>query len=74
MTENQLHLEDGTKNDTRVQQCGSHGKDIEEEGKELFAIHTRDVMDSKVNQGSSCSSERRLCAVLVTIQFMPVQR
>ena len=28
---------------------------FEEKGEELFAIHTRDVMNSKVSQGSSCS-------------------
>ena len=80
MIENQLLLEDGTKmirefNNVVPTVKIDEFKDnpFEEKCEELFAIHTRDVMNSKVSQGSSCSSGRGLCAVLVTIHFGPVQ-
>lgn len=56
MTENQLLLEDGTKmirgfNNVVPTVKIDEFKDnpFEERGEELFAIHTRDVMNSKVN-------------------------
>ena len=80
MIETQLLLEDGTEmmrefNNVVPTVKVDEFKDnpFEEKGEELFAIHTRDVMNSKVSQGSSCSSGRGLCAVLVTIHFVPVQ-
>ena len=42
---------------------------FEQKGEELFAIHTRDVMNSKVSQGSSCSSGRRLLQVKIFFVF-----
>ena len=73
MIENQLLLENRTKmirefnNVVRTVKIDEFKDNpFEPNGEELFAIHTRDVMNSKVSQGSSCSSGRGLCAVLVT--------
>ena len=42
---------------------------FEEKGEELFAIHTRDVTNSKVSQGSSCSSGRGSLQVKIFFVF-----
>lgn len=76
MIENQLLLEDGTEmirefNNVVPTVKIDEFKDnpFEEKGEELFAIHTRDVMNSKVSQGSSCSSGRGSLQVKIFFVF-----
>ena len=76
MIENQLLLEDRTKmirefNNVvpTVKIDEFRDNPFEQKGEELFAIHTRDVMNSKVSQGSSCSSGRGSLQVKIFFVF-----